>query len=228
MFVKVCGTTSEEDALLAVAMDADAVGFIFAPSPRQVAPRHVADIVRRLPSEILTVGVFRDEAPERVIEIVRATGLKAAQLHGHELPEDTQRVKERVGIVFKAFAAGDAAVRQARAHGAAAILVDNPTPGSGQVFDWSMAEDVPGGLRLVLAGGLGPDNVGEAIATVHPWGVDACSALESEPGRKDPRKVRAFVANARAAAAEAGDDGAGGDGPGGDGPRPYDWMEQGG
>lgn len=224
MFVKVCGTTSEEDALLAVAMGADAVGFIFAPSPRQVAPRHVADIVRRLPPEILTVGVFRDEAPDRVIEIVRATGLRAAQLHGHEPPADTQRVKERVPVVFKAFAAGDRSVRRAREHGAAAVLVDNPRPGSGQVFDWSLAEDVPGGLRLVLAGGLGPDNVADAITTVHPWGVDACSGLESEPGRKDARKVRAFVANARAAA-PAGDENDGGGS--GDGPRPYDWMEQG-
>ena len=222
MFVKVCGTTSEEDALLAVAMGADAVGFIFAPSPRQVAPRHVGDIVRRLPPEILTVGVFRDEAPERVIEIVQATGLKAAQLHGHETPGQTQRVKARVPVVFKAFAAGDASVRRAREHGAAAVLVDNPRPGSGHVFDWSLAEDVPGGLRLVLAGGLGPDNVADAIATVHPWGVDACSGLESEPGRKDARKVRAFIANAREAAAG---EGTGPDDE--DGPRPYDWMEQG-
>lgn len=219
MFVKVCGTTSEEDALLAVAMGADAVGFIFAPSPRQVAPKHVADIVRRLPQDVLTVGVFRDELPERVIEIVQSTGLQAAQLHGHERPEHTRKVKERVPVVFKAFAAGDRAVRQAREHAAAAILVDSPTPGSGQVFDWSLAEDVPGGLRLVLAGGLGPDNVADAIATVRPWGVDACSALESEPGRKDPRKLRAFVANARAAAPEEEEPG--------DGPRPYDWMEQG-
>ena len=222
MFVKVCGTTSEEDALLAVAMGADAIGFIFAPSPRQVAPRHVGDIVRRLPPEILTVGVFRDELPDRVVEIVQATGLKAAQLHGHERPEDTQRVKERVPVVFKAFAAGDSAVRQARQHGAAAVLVDNPKPGSGHVFDWSLAEDVPGGLRLVLAGGLGPDNVADAIATVRPWGVDACSGLESEPGKKDARKVRAFIANANAAfeaLAPQGDEG--------DGPRPYDWMEQG-
>src|SRR5438132_6561013 len=153
MFVKVCGTTSEEDALLAVAMGADAVGFIFAPSPRQVAPAIVRDIVRRLPSEILTVGVFRDEAPERVAEIVHATGLRAAQLHGHESVDQTKRVRERVPVVFKAFAAGDPAVRRAGEYRVAAVLVDNPTPGSGQVFDWSLAEDVPGDTRLVLAGG---------------------------------------------------------------------------
>ena len=218
MFVKVCGTTSEEDALLAVAMGADAVGFIFAPSPRQVAPGVVRDIVRRLPPEILTVGVFRDEAPERVIDIVHSTGLRAAQLHGHETVEQTMRVKERVPYVFKAFAAGDRAVRQARSYGAAAILVDNPRPGSGQVFDWSLAEDVPGGMRLVLAGGLGPDNVADAIARVHPWGVDACSALESSPGHKDARKVRTFIANAKAAGEREKLDEP-------DSPGPFDWMD---
>jgi phosphoribosylanthranilate isomerase len=205
-------------------MGADAVGFIFAPSPRQVAPGVVRDIVRRLPPEILTVGVFRDEAPERVMDIVQATGLRAAQLHGRETPEDAQRIKERVPVLFKAFAAGDPAVRQARSYRAAAILVDSLEPGSGQVFDWSLAEDVPGGLRLMLAGGLGPDNVADAIATVHPWGVDACSGLEATPGRKDPRKLRAFIANAKAAGGED-EDGAEYDP---DGPAPFDWMEHGG
>jgi phosphoribosylanthranilate isomerase len=226
MFVKVCGTTSEEDALLAVAMGADAIGFIFAPSTRQVAPQLVNDIVRRLPPEIMTVGVFRDEVPERIIDIVQRTGLRAAQLHGHESPEQLRRVKERVPVVFKAFAAGDRAVRKAREFGADAVLVDSPEPGSGQVFDWSLAEDVPGGLRLVLAGGLGPDNVAEAIATVHPWGVDACSALEIEPGRKDPRKLRTFVANAKAAGGGHDDDDLDAVAP--DGPVPFDWMDHGG
>jgi len=224
VFVKVCGTTSEEDALLAVAMGADAVGFIFAAgSKRQVAPALVRDIVKRLPPETLTVGVFRDEAPERVIEIVRATGLKAAQLHGHETPEQTQQVRSQIPIVFKVFSAGDPAVRRAREHRADAVLVDNKGGGTGQVFDWRLAEDVPGGVRLVLAGGLGPDNVAEAIRTVHPWGVDAASKLESSPGRKDARKVRAFVAAAREAAPEPEVDELGelGD-------RPYDWMEHGG
>jgi len=224
MFVKVCGTTSEEDALLAVAMGADAVGFIFAPSPRQVAPRLVNDIVRRLPPEILTVGVFRDEAPERVIEIVQKTGLRAAQLHGHESPEQTALVQAKVPTVFKVFAAGDAVVRQARQYKAAAVMIDNPRGGSGQVFDWSLAEDVPGGLRLILAGGLGPDNVADAIHTVHPWGVDACSGLEASPGKKDPRKLRAFIANAKEAGGDDEDD----DAPLPDGPVPFDWMEHGG
>ena len=153
MFVKICGITSEEDALLAVAMGADAVGFVFAPSARQIAAGKARDIARRLPPEVLTVGVFRDESPERVVEIVQKTGLRAAQLHGHESVEHVQRVKERVPIVFKAFAAGDSAVRQARAYGVSAVLVDNPRPGSGHVFDWSLAEDVPGGLQVLTRAG---------------------------------------------------------------------------
>src|SRR6202008_3684518 len=88
VFIKVCGVTNEDDALLAVAMGADAVGFVFAPSPRQVHPEVVRDIVKRLPPEILTVGVFRNETPERVIDVVGRTGLKGAQLHGGETAED--------------------------------------------------------------------------------------------------------------------------------------------
>jgi phosphoribosylanthranilate isomerase len=174
--------------------------------------------VRRLPPEILTVGVFRDESPERVADIVNGAGLRAAQLHGHETVQQMLRVKERVPYVFKAFAAGDPTVRKAREYGAVAVLVDNPQPGSGQVFDWSLAEDVPGGLRLVLAGGLGPDNVADAIATVKPWGVDACSGLESSPGHKDARKVRAFVAAAHEAGERLRPDEP-------DGPAPFDWMD---
>lgn len=200
MFVKICGTTSEEDALLAVAMGADAVGFVFAPSPRQVPVATAADIVKRLPREILTVGVFRDDSPERVVDLVSRVGLRAAQLHGQETPEDVQYVRERVPLVIKAFAAGDPAIAAASEYGADIVLLDAPRPGSGQVFDWSMAEG-PDAIPLVLAGGLTPANVAEAIARVHPWGVDVASGVELAPGRKDAVKVRAFVAAARAAAA---------------------------
>lgn len=199
MFVKVCGTTSEEDALLAVAMGADAVGFVFAPSPRQVAVGTARDIVKRLPHEVITVGVFRDEAPERVVEVVNAIGLRAAQLHGHETPEQAQYVRNRVPLLIQAFPAGDRNLAKARDYGADAILLDAASPGSGQVFDWSLAE-APDGIRLILAGGLTPDNVEQAIKQVHPWGVDVASGVESAPGHKDPLKVRAFVAAAKRAA----------------------------
>ncbi len=201
MFVKICGITNEDDALLAVAMGADAISFVFAPSPRQVAAGHVRDIVRRLPPEVLTLGVFRDEAPKRVVEVVQAAGLRGAQLHGHESPDDARYVKERVGVLIQAFPAGSESLRHADDWGADIILVDSPTPGSGKVFDWSLAEGAPAGRRVLLAGGLTPDNVGAAIERVRPWGVDVSTGVESEPGRKDPRKVRAFVANAKEAGA---------------------------
>jgi phosphoribosylanthranilate isomerase len=217
VFVKVCGTTSEEDALLAVAVGADAVGFVLAPSPRQVAVERVRDIVTRLPPDVLTVGVFRDATPDQVVAAVHRGRLKAAQLHGHERPEDTRYVKERVPIVLKAFAAGDPEVRTAADHGADAILLDAARPGSGAVFDWTLTEDAPGNLRIVMAGGLGPDNVAAAVEQARPWGVDATSGVERAPGHKDPRLLRAFVAAARAAAPadhEGSED------------RPYDWETE--
>ena len=212
-----CGTTSEEDALLAVAVGADAVGFVLAPSPRQVAVERVRDIVTRLPPDILTVGVFRDAAPEQVVAAVHRGRLKAAQLHGHERPEDTQYVHERVPIVFKAFAAGDPAVHSAADHGADAVLLDAARPGSGRVFDWTLTEDAPVNLRLIVAGGLTPDNVGAAISRVSPWGVDATSGVEAEPGHKDPRLLRAFVAAARLATPPEHQ---------GSEDRPYDWETE--
>jgi phosphoribosylanthranilate isomerase len=194
VFVKICGLTSEEDALLAVAMGADAVGFIFAPSDRQVAPQKVADIVKRLPVDITTVGVFRDEAAQRVVDIVTQTGLRAAQLHGFESPNEARWIRQRIRTVFKAFPAGDPRLDHADDWGADVVLIDSPSGGgSGEVFDWSLAEGAPANRRLLLAGGLTPANVGDAIRRVRPWGVDVASGVESSPGHKDARKLKAFV-----------------------------------
>ncbi len=204
MFVKICGTTTEEDALLAVAMGADAVGFVFAPSPRMVSPTRVADIVKRLPREILTIGVFRDEAPERVVAVVNQAGLGGAQLHGRETVEQALHVRERVRFLIKAFPAGDPNVAQAADYLADVVMIDSAKPGSGKVFDWALAE-VPSGIRLMLAGGLTTANVGAAIAQVHPWGVDVATGVEAAPGRKDPRKLRTFIVAARAAEHAAND-----------------------
>ncbi len=224
MFVKICGTTNEEDALLAVAMGADAVGFIFAPSRRQVAPALVRDIVRRLPPEILTVGVFRDEAPERIVDIVHKTGLRGAQLHGRETPEQSAWVHERVPVLVKAYSAGDPGLGQVLDHGADIVHVDGADPGSGQVFDWSLTDGVPAGVkRLVLAGGLHAGNVAAAIRRVKPWGVDVASGVESSPGHKDPRALRAFIAAAREAQPVA--DEADGDERADGGNEVYDWQE---
>ena len=217
MFVKICGITNEEDALLAVAMGADAVGFIFAPSSRQVAAGHVRDIVRRLPPDVMTVGVFRDESAARIVEVCNTVGLHAAQLSGHETVEQTTSVRSKLKFVIKAFPAGDPTLDRADDFGADVIMIDSHEPGSGEVFDWSLAEGAPSNRRVLLAGGLTPENVAEAITRVRPWGVDVATGVESEPGRKDARKVRDFVRNARAAAPAryAGDDDV----------RPFDWQE---
>ena len=221
MFVKICGTTSEDDALLSVALGADAVGFVFAPSPRQVAPQFAADIVKRLPPEIVSVGVFRDAAPQRILAVAHMAGLKAVQLHGHEPAEGSTWLAARLPLVIQAFPAGDARVRQAGEYGAHVILLDAPNPGSGQVFDWALAAEVPAGHRVMIAGGLDPSNVAAAIARTHPWGVDVVSGVERQPGHKDPIKLRDFIHAARAAAAEEPDSG---DGPGSE---LYDWQEDG-
>jgi phosphoribosylanthranilate isomerase len=217
MFVKICGITSEEDALLAIAMGADAVGFVFAPSSRQVAAGLVRDIVRRLPPEVLTVGVFRDESPQRVFEIVNNIGLRAAQLHGHETVEQTKLVRSKVPFVIKGFPAGDPALERADDFGADAILIDSHAPGSGEMFDWSLAEGAPVNRRVILAGGLTPENVTEAIERVRPWGVDVSTGVETGPGRKDARLVRDFVRNAKAAAPRRYQ--------GDEAERPFDWQE---
>lgn len=217
MFVKICGITSEEDALLAVAMGADALGFVFAPSPRQIAPQKVFDITRRLPPEILTVGVFRDDHPNRVIDLVNQSGVRAAQLHGRETPETAAEVARHVRWVIKAFAAGSPDVVRADQFSTDMVLVDAATPGSGTVWDWSLIDELPEGLKVVLAGGLDPDNVATAIARVRPWGVDVSTGVEKLPGKKDTLKVKAFIENARAAAPQpylGPDD------------LPYDWMDE--
>jgi phosphoribosylanthranilate isomerase len=218
VWVKICGITSEEDALLCIALDADAVGFVFAPSTRQIAPVVARDIVRRLPPEILTIGVFRDAAPKRVVDIVHQVGLRGAQLHGNETAEQSRWVREHVQLVIKAFPGGHPSLARADDYGADAILIDSATPGSGDVFDWSLAEGAPSHRRLILAGGLTPDNVADAVAAVRPWGVDVSTGVEDTPGRKDPRKVKAFIDAARGAE-PAHYEGAEN--------RPFDWMDEG-
>ena len=210
MFVKICGVTNEEDALLAVAMGADAIGFVLAPSPRQVAIGAARDIARRLPADVITVGVFCDALPQRVVDLVYQAGLRAAQLNGHETSEDVAFVAEKVPLVIKAFTANAAGYR------ADAILVDAPAPGPGKVFDWRLAERMPRSHRLILGGGLDPGNVADAIQRLRPWGVDVSAGVETG-SRKDPRKVRAFILEARAALPEDTE-------PAADGP--YDWQEE--
>jgi len=189
--VKICGITNREDALAAIEGGAAALGFNFYPaSPRYIAPDRAAEIIAGVPSAIWKVGVFVDESPENVLRIARQAGVDIAQLHGTESPGDYPQ-----GIrVWKAVRVGQAFSLPTLLP-AEAVLLDGPA--SGQVFDWAR---IPGGrTKLILAGGLHAGNVREAIEQVHPWGVDACSLLESTPGRKDRFKMAAFLKAAQGA-----------------------------
>jgi phosphoribosylanthranilate isomerase len=240
LWIKICGNTSLEDALLAANAGADAVGFVFAPSPRRVTPAQVAAIVPHLPVKIEKIGVFVDAPFEEIEAAVRACGLTGVQLHFNAPPELPARLRECFGPALRIlrvihfddvqavgelrsasghdFSRATETAKSARAlapegcysdPNVDTILVDSRTAtavgGTGTTFDWLAASKAlfqdanAQEHRLVAAGGLHPDNVAEAIATLRPWGVDVVSGVEAAPGRKDPAKVKDFVAKARAA-----------------------------
>jgi len=208
LLVKICGITSAEDARVAVEAGADALGFVFfSMSPRRTTVGRAAEIARTLPSTVRRVGVFVNEPREEMARMADAVGLDLLQLHGDEPPEALEglpRPAIKAVRVGKGFASEEAMRYASKAAG---ILVDTRLPGETQLpggtgvsFDWSLvrglAERVP---FLMLAGGLDPLNVAEAIRAVRPHAVDVSSGVESLPGRKDPEKVRAFVRAAREA-----------------------------
>jgi phosphoribosylanthranilate isomerase len=193
---------------------------IFAASSRRITAGEARDIVRRLPPEVMAVGVFRNERRERVAETTNSIGLRAVQLHGNESPEDTQWLAGHVPMVIKAFAATDPALSRAADYGAHRLLIDSATPGSGELFDWAVLEQAPLNRSFILAGGLDPSNVADAIRAVEPWGVDVATGVEASPGKKDPAKLRQFIAAARSVPVR---DNAAIDPDGDD--RPFNWEE---
>lgn len=200
MFVKICGTTSEEDALLSVALGADALGFIFAPSTRQITPEHASDIIKRLPPEIPCYGVFRNASTKQIVQHVLASGVRGVQLHGMETPAEVAAVRAKLKLpVIKAVTASQAELSRLDRYQAHLILLDSANPGSGSTFDWTLCARLEIETPIVLAGGLTPANVRAAIESVRPWGVDVVSGVEESPGRKDPRKLRAFIERAKSA-----------------------------
>jgi phosphoribosylanthranilate isomerase len=198
-WVKICGTTSLEDAFVAVEAGADAVGFVFyEKSPRFVTAERVRGIVRELPGGVETVGVFLNEDPERVAEIAGLAGLSAVQLHGSR---GAWPVTDRK--MFVAVPAGELmALAGNMPPNVSAVFVDSSN-GTGGAFDWDEARTgvwaVMQHFPVVVAGGLTPENVGDMMAVLEPWGVDVLSGVELVPGEKDPEKVRAFVAAVRGA-----------------------------
>jgi phosphoribosylanthranilate isomerase len=198
--IKICGMTTVDDALMAVEAGADAIGLIFwTGSRRAVDVERAQAITRALPPLVSTVGVFVDETPDRVRTVADAVGLSGVQLHGVEAVADWARFPRPVLKAMPLEQYETSPWRTARA----AILVDAHDPvtigGTGRTIDWDVARAIAATRPLVLAGGLTPDNVGQAVARVAPWGVDVASGVEQAPGVKDPARVRAFVHAVRAA-----------------------------
>jgi phosphoribosylanthranilate isomerase len=215
IWVKVCANTSFEDAWLAAEAGADAVGFVFAPSPRRVTMEQVAAIAPRLPDAIEKIGVFVDVLADEVESTVRTCGLTGVQIHSETGPEMQVELRRRLGpglrilrVVHFGPEAAERTAALADDNNIDAVLVDSRTAttvgGTGIAFDWNAAARTlfqgKTAKKLIAAGGLNPDNVADAIATLNPWGVDVASGVEAAPGRKDPDKVRIFVAKARGAA----------------------------
>lgn len=208
VLVKICGVTNLRDAQFCVDAGADILGFNFYPrSPRYIAPEKARRIIGQLPVGVQSVGVFvNEETPQRVASIADVAGVTAVQLHGDETPSYCQALKDR--RVIKAVRVDtDFSPQQIARYQTEAILLDSFSAsgrgGTGKCFDWAIAKQTCGFVsRLFLAGGLTPENVTQAVATVEPYAVDVCSSLESSPGQKDEGRVREFITAAKRAASE--------------------------
>jgi phosphoribosylanthranilate isomerase len=198
--IKVCGNTRAQDVELAVELGVDLLGFIFTRSKRQVRVDEIKGVIAGVPDTIDRVGVFIDEPPEQIAAIAQACGLTAIQVYRPLTEKDRSlgllllpaiRVQDGEDLTTIQFENGDHP------------LLDTWAPdiigGTGQAWAWSQAEAVARQYPIVVSGGLTPENVDGAMRALHPWAVDVCSGVEAEPGRKDPAKLRAFVAAVRGA-----------------------------
>lgn len=190
--VKICGITRLQDALLAEELGAHALGFVLAPgSRRRVDPKAAREVASALGPFTVRVGVFRDQGPEEVLRLMEEARLQVAQLHGREPPEWAEAIG-RFFPVIKAFPLEGPARPEWAHYPASALLLDSPTPGSGQAYPRAWAEPLLArGLRVILAGGLTPENVGEALA-LRPYALDLASGVEEAPGVKSEAKLRAL------------------------------------
>ena len=200
--VKVCGITNVGDARAAVESGADALGLVFAESPRQVGVEEAREVAEAVPEGVLKVGVFVNEEPGEVRRIAEAVGLDYAQLHGDEGPEVVIGLRDSGVRVIKALRVRDeGSLALLDRYEADLFLLDayseKARGGTGERFDWGLAKSLEGRGNILVSGGLGPENVGEAIRLFKPYGVDASSSLEISPGKKDRERVRRFVFAAR-------------------------------
>jgi len=211
MWIKFCGTTNIEDAQVAADTGASALGFIFARSKRQVTPEQAQQIARTLPPTVERIGVFVNETVDEVARIIGEVGLTGAQLHGEESADYIELLHAKISPhtrIIKAMPYSPDMADRARYYGkilaVRAVLVDSASRGgTGVAFDWDHAkqdfESAAAHTRLVLAGGLDPENVARAISVLRPWGVDVASGVEAAPGKKDHDKMRRLVAEVRKA-----------------------------
>jgi len=197
--VKVCGITRPSDALLAARLGASYVGFVFVPrSPRYIAPPRAADIIASLPARVIPVGVFVDLPRDRVLDVISASGIKIAQFHGSESPAFCESFGGFPVIkafrVRPPFGLEDVSPYHVDVH-----LLDAYHPklagGTGETFDWALAAPVAAKVRVMLSGGLTPENVTGAVEAVRPYAVDVSSGVEGAPGVKDPERMEAFFLN---------------------------------
>jgi len=202
--IKICGITNKEDALAAVRLGADALGFVFAPSPRKVSAESAREIIKALPPFVQTVGVFVDEDPERVSSLAAVCGLDILQLHGSESVDYCSSFDRRVIKAVRMQSRDELKNLSKYVDVVDALLLDtylpNKSGGTGITFDWRLAVEARRYGRIILAGGLNPENVAAAIGMVKPYAVDASSGLERSPGVKDHEKMAQFVREAIQAA----------------------------
>jgi phosphoribosylanthranilate isomerase len=199
--IKICGITNTQDAVAAAELGADAVGFVFAPSPRQVSPEKAREIIIALPPLVQAVGVFLDEDPEKVASIADFCRLDLLQFHGKESAAYCARFGRRVIKAVRVQNRGGLKGCSEYSSIVDALLLDSyvsgRSGGTGLTFDWNLALEAKRYGRIILAGGLNPDNVAAAISAAKPYAVDASSGLEQEPGVKDHEKMARFIQTVR-------------------------------
>lgn len=198
--VKICGITNSEDALVAADAGADALGFVFyPPSPRYITPDQAAGIIARLPPFIQSVGLFVDHSPDMINQTVELCGLDLVQLHGDESPGFCKLVKSRIIKAIRV--RNETSLENMFSYEVSAFLLDAWSPlahgGTGLTFDWELAVAASGKGRIILAGGLTPENVADAVKRVHPYAVDVSSGVEASAGKKDPDRIREFIKRAK-------------------------------
>jgi phosphoribosylanthranilate isomerase len=197
LFIKVSGVTTEDDALFSIGLGASAVGFDFGPTPRQISVSAAHDIVRRLPVGATSVGVFRNEMPQRIVEIANTLGLSAVQIDGAVSSDDLSYVSERVNTVFRTLASTANHDLVKSLSGVDYVVVPESDDSYSLMDSLELFSDLDVRTPIIASGGLSPSNVVDIVQNYPVWGVDVRAGVEKSPGEKDPVLLGQFIANAR-------------------------------